>query len=139
MSSQPLDANGFIRMINTMSDRTNHTPMLAVLHGSQATGNANENSDWDVAVLRDHVLTTEERAELGRVFALKLGVAEDAVDISDLRSDAPLLRYRVAMHGRLIEGDLQDFRNFQIRAWKDYLNNQKFFSLGTEFLRKAFS
>jgi hypothetical protein len=137
--AQKLDANVFARMINTMSDSTNHTPTLTVLHGSQATGHANKNSDWDVAVLRDHVLTTEERAELGRAFALKLGVAEDALDISDLRADAPLLRYRVAMHGRLIEGDLRDFRAFQIRAWKDYLNNTKFLSLGTEFLRKALS
>jgi predicted nucleotidyltransferase len=126
-------------MINTMPSKTNHMSTLAVLHGSQATGHAHDKSDWDVAVLRDHRLTTEERADLRRTFALKLGVQDDAMDISDLRSDAPLLRYRVAMHGRLIEGDPQDFRAFQIRAWKDYLNNEKFLSLGTEFLRKALS
>jgi predicted nucleotidyltransferase len=126
-------------MINTMLSTRNHTPTFAVLHGSQATGHAHQNSDWDGAILRDHVLTTEERAELRRAFALKLGVREDALDVSDLRSDAPILRYRVAMHGRLIEGDPKDFRAFQIRAWKDYLNNAKFLALGTQFLRKALS
>jgi predicted nucleotidyltransferase len=112
-------------------------PNIAVLHGSRATGNAHENSDWDVAVLRDHRLTPEDRAELKYQFAHQLGVSADSVDISDLRSDAPLLRYRVAMHGRLIEGDPRDFRAFEIRAWKDYLNNSKFASLGSEFLRRA--
>jgi hypothetical protein len=126
-------------MINIMPSKPNNMQTLAVLHGSQATGHANQSSDWDVAILRDHRLTTEERADLRRTFALKLGVHENALDVSDLRSDAPLLRYRVAMHGRLIEGDPQDFRAFQIRAWKDYLNNEKFLSLGTEFLRKALS
>lgn len=126
-------------MINTMPNTRNHRPRFAVLHGSQATGHAHENSDWDVAILRDHLLSTEERAEFRRAFARKLGIPEDALDVSDLRSDSPLLRYRVAMHGRLIEGDPQDFRAFQIRAWKDYLNNTKFVSLGREFLRKALS
>ena len=126
-------------MINTMLIARNQKLTLAVLHGSQATGHARPNSDWDVAILADHLLTVEERAEVGRAMARKLGVPEESLDVSDLRSDSPLLRYRVAIHGRLIAGDQQDFTAFQIRAWKDYLNNTKFLSLGAEFLRKALS
>ena len=92
-----IDGTWCLRMINTMPSKPNNMPTLAVLHGSQATGHANQSSDWDVAVLRDHRLTTEERADLRRTFALKLRVHETALDVSDLRSDAPLLRYRVAM------------------------------------------
>jgi predicted nucleotidyltransferase len=111
--------------------------MLAILHGSQATGHANENSDWDVAVLGDHVLDRTERAELKRAFGQRFSVPEERIDIADLHTDAPLLRYQVATHGKLIEGDLRDFVSFQIRAWKDYLNNEKFLDLQTAFLKKA--
>jgi predicted nucleotidyltransferase len=111
--------------------------MLAILHGSQATGAANEQSDWDVAVEGDHVLSADERDRARRTFAARFGVPEERVDVSDLNSDSPLLRYRVAMHGRLIEGSAHDFRKFQIRAWKDYLNNEKMFDLRGRFLAKA--
>ena len=90
--------------------------MLAILHGSQATGHANENSDWDVAVLGDRVLDRGERAELKRAFGKRFGVPEEKIDIGDLHTDAPLLRYQVAMHGKLTEGDPRDFRELQIQG-----------------------
>ena len=117
----------------------NQTITLAILHGSRATGRANPNSDWDVAVLGDHALTNDDRSRLARSFAAQLGVPAETVDIADLRSDSPLLRYRAAMQGRLIEGDAQEFRKFQIRAWKEYLNNRKIFDLQAAFLDKALS
>jgi len=112
---------------------------LAILHGSRATGNMHTNSDWDVAVLADHALSWEDRAGLRRIFAEKLGAPEERIDLSDLRADSPLLRYRVAMHGKLIDGDEREFRAFQIRAWKDYLNNEKIVALQSAFLQKALS
>src|SRR5579862_7857786 len=111
--------------------------MLAILHGSQATGHANDNSDWDVAIMGAHVLNRDERAKLKRSLGERLGVPEEKIDIADLRTDAPLLRYQVAIHGKLIEGDPRDLLDFQIRAWKDYLNNEKFLDLQTAFLKKA--
>jgi hypothetical protein len=65
------------------------------------------------------------------------GVPEERIDIADLQTDAPLLRYQVATHGKLIEGDPRDLLDFQIRAWKDYLNNEKFLDLQAAFLKKA--
>lgn len=113
--------------------------MLAILHGSRATGNTHYNSDWDVAVLADHALNADDRAVLRRSFAAKLRVPDDRVDIADLHSDAPVLRYRAAMDGKLVEGDPLEFRKFQITAWKDYLNNEKMFDLRSRFVRKALS
>ena len=113
--------------------------MLAILHGSRATGHNHEDSDWDVAVLADHALTSEERSALRRALAAQLNVADDTVDIADLRSGSPLLRYRAAMHGRLIEGDPREFQRFQISAWKDYLNNEELFDLRARFLTKTLS
>lgn len=131
--------NDGIRIVCSNQCRLHSIIMLAVLHGSQTSGAANNRSDWDVAVLDDHSLSWNERLALKRTFGRRLNVPADEIDISDLRSDSPLLRYRVAMHGKLIEGDPRDFRKFQIRAWKDYLNNEKMFDLRTKFLAKALS
>jgi predicted nucleotidyltransferase len=113
------------------------TITLAILHGSRAVHQANENSDWDVAVLGGHVLTAPERSHLRQTYATKFKVPEEKVDIADLRSDSPLLRYRVAMNGTLVEGTREAFRRFQIEAWKDYLNNGKMFELRSRFLKSA--
>lgn len=96
-------------------------------------------SDWDVAILADHVLSREERSALRRAYAAQLGAPEEKVDISDLHADSPLLRYRVAMYGALIDGDPREWRAFQIRAWKDYLNNEKMAELQSAFVTKALS
>jgi predicted nucleotidyltransferase len=122
-----------------MQTKPNQAITLAILHGSRATGNASQRSDWDVALLGGTMLGRDDRSRLRRGFAAKLGVPEEKVDVSDLRSDSPLLRYRVAMYGKLIEGSASDFREFQIRAWKDYLNNRKIFELQEAFLHKALS
>jgi predicted nucleotidyltransferase len=113
------------------------TITLAILHGSRAVHQANENSDWDVAVLSDHVLTARDRSQLRETYAAKFNVPEEKVDIADLHTDSPLLRYRVAMGGTLLEGTREAFRRFQIAAWKDYLNNGKIFNLRSRFLRNA--
>src|SRR5271166_5785193 len=113
------------------------TITLAILHGSRAVHQGNENSDWDVAVLGDHVLTAPERSHLRQTYAAKFNVPEEKVDIADLRTDSPLLRYRVAIGGTLLEGTREAFRRFQIGAWKDYLNNGKMFNLRSQFLRNA--
>lgn len=115
----------------------NTTITLAILHGSRATHQTNKNSDWDVAVLTDHVLDARERSHLRQSFAAQFGAPEEKVDIADLRTDSPLLRYRVATNGTLLEGTREAWRRFQIRAWKDYLNNGKMFSLRSQFLRNA--
>jgi predicted nucleotidyltransferase len=111
--------------------------MLAILHGSRATGDAHERSDWDIGVFAEHPLSPEDREVLRQSFAAKLHVPVERVDIAELRSASPLLRYRAAMHGNLIEGDRGDLRRFQITAWKDYLNNEKIFDLQARFLTKT--
>jgi predicted nucleotidyltransferase len=110
---------------------------LAILHGSRATQQASNASDWDVAVLGAHVLDANEWSRLRRTFAAKFNVPDEQVDIADLRTGSPLLRYRVAMNGTLLEGSRAAWRQFQIAAWKDYLNNRKMFDLRSRFLKGA--
>ncbi len=113
--------------------------MLAILHGSRATGNARPDSDWDVAVLSDHELSREERGTMRRSFARHFGISDEQLDLADLYDAGPLLRYRAAIFGRLIDGDPLAFRRFQVRAWKDYLNNEKIYDLQSRFIEKALS
>ena len=71
-------------------------------------------------------------------YAAKFNVPEEKVDIADLRTDSPLLRYRVATDGTLLESTREAFRRFQIEACKDHLNNNgKMSNLRSQFLRKA--
>lgn len=114
-----------------------NTVKFAVLHGSRAAGTAGKNSDWDVAVMAEKKLDVKDIGGLKRQFAKKLDVPSEKVDIADLNSDSPLLRYQVAQKGRLIQGESRDFRRFQILAWKDYLNNEEIFNLRSRFLDKA--
>ena len=124
------------RRITTMETNAN-TITLAILHGSRAMHEANENSDWDIAVLGDHALSADERSRLRRAYAVKLNAPEEKIDIADLRSDSPLLRYQVAVHGTLLAGTRAAFRRFQFNAWKDYLNNGKMFDLRSRFLKRS--
>ena len=133
----PREINGARARSHRIMETHTATITLAILHGSRAAHQANENSDWDVAVLGDHVLNTDERSRLRRTFAAKLNAPEEKIDIADLRTDSPLLRYRAAMSGTLLEGTSQAFRRFQIEAWKDYLNNEKLFTLRSRFLKKT--
>ncbi|HTR35803.1 MAG TPA: nucleotidyltransferase domain-containing protein [Bryobacteraceae bacterium] len=114
-----------------------NTITLAILHGSRAAHHAHQNSDWDVAILGAHLLNADDRSRLRRKFAAKFDAPDDQIDIADLRTDSPLLRYRVAMSGTLLEGSRASFRRFQIEAWKDYLNNAKMFNLRSRFLKDA--
>ena len=116
---------------------TKNTITLAILHGSRAEHHANEKSDWDVAVLGDHFLDARERSVMRKTFAARFNTSEENIDIADLRTDSPLLRYRVAVSGTLLEGTRPAWRRFQIEAWKDYLNNEKIFRLRSRFLKSA--
>jgi predicted nucleotidyltransferase len=115
----------------------NSTITLAILHGSRAEHHANEKSDWDVAVLGDHIFDVRERSLMRKAFASRFNTSEENIDIVDLRNDSPLLRYRVAVRGTLLDGTRTAWRRFQIEAWKDYLNNGKFFQLRSRFLKNA--
>jgi predicted nucleotidyltransferase len=125
------------RVPSRIMETNTNTITLAILHGSRAVRKANENSDWDVAVLGGHALCADERSSLRRTYAAQFNVPEEKIDIADLRADSPLLRYRVAMSGTLLAGTQEAFRRFQIEAWKDYLNNEKMFNLRSRFLTRA--
>ena len=99
---------------------------LIVMFGSKARGTAGKQSDTDIAVLADHLLTRAEKNALSEHIAEKLGISDEQVDLIDLYSAPPLLAHQVGETGTLIEGTTFDFNRFRIRAWKQYLDTAKF-------------
>lgn len=98
---------------------------LMIFYGSQATGLARADSDYDIGVLADRVLSMEELCGLVPLIAEKMGVGEDRVDVADLFVASPLLQWEVAKSGKLLMGSEDDFTEFKIFAWKKYLDTAK--------------
>jgi len=109
---------------------------LIIAFGSQITGHANANSDFDFAVLEKKPLTLSKKMRLFDYLAKKLKINEDKIDIVDLNTASPLLCYEVAQKGKLVEGNDFDFIRFKVRAWKVYLDTAKFRRLGEQVIRE---
>ena len=97
---------------------------LAILIGSQATGSARLDSDWDVAIQWNreldfiHQLAATE--QLRSVLAHALGVAEQAVDLIDLPTARLAMRAVVAEEGIPLKGESSlAWYHFLQRTWRE--------------------
>lgn len=99
---------------------------LIIAFGSQINGRATGRSDFDFAVLKENSLSLSERTDLAEYISEKLNINEDRIDLVDLASASPLLKFEVARAGKLIEGETFDFIRFKVRAMKEYQNTAKF-------------
>ena len=99
---------------------------LIILFGSQISGHTNTQSDFDVAILTDHILSLDEKLELSDQLAKQMNVSSDLIDIVDLNVASPLLQYSISKTGRLISGNKDDFLRFKVLAWKRYQDTAKF-------------
>ena len=99
---------------------------LIIAFGSQINGRATGRSDFDFAVLKENSLSLSERTDLVEYISEKLNINEDRIDLVDLASASPLLKFEVARAGKLIEGETFDFIRFKVRAMKEYQNTAKF-------------
>lgn len=118
------------------------TPMttpLIIAFGSQVQGRATEKSDFDFAVLKEQPLTLAERTDLAGYIAEKLNINEDKIDLVDLVSASPLLKFQVAQNGNLIEGDYANFIRFKVRAFKEYVDTAKFRRLREKIMMKKYA
>lgn len=102
------------------------TMPLIIAFGSQVKGQATGMSDFDFAVLKEQPLTLSERTDLAGYLSEKLNINEDKIDLVDLASASPLLKFQVAQNGNLMDGDYADFIRFKVRAFKEYVDTAKF-------------
>ena len=99
---------------------------LAILIGSQASGKAHLNSDWDIAI-RWHrqpeiniISILAQTETLRRTIARLLKVTEDKVDLIDLTNARLTMRAVVAEEGIVLKGeDTLAWHYFLQRTWRE--------------------
>ncbi len=99
---------------------------LAILIGSQTSGKAHANSDWDIAI-RWHrqpevsIITTLAQTEtLRRTLAQLLKVTEDKIDLIDLTNARLTMRAVVAEEGIVLKGEESlAWHYFLQRTWRE--------------------
>lgn len=114
------------------------TPLI-IAFGSQAKGMAAEMSDFDFAVLKENPLSLSERTDLAEYISEKLNINEDKIDLVDLASASPILKFEVAQDGKLIDGNYVDFIRFKVRAFKEYVDTAKFRRLREQVMKKKYA
>ncbi len=112
---------------------------LVIAFGSQITGRATALSDFDFGVFAEKKLSLSERSDMSDYIAKKLNINEDKIDLVDLASASPLLKFQVAREGKLIEGEQYDLVRFKVRAFKEYVDTAKFRRLRERTLMKHYA
>lgn|SRR3989344_5089084 len=99
---------------------------IIIAFGSRVGGTATALSDFDFAVFTGKPLSLSERVAISEFLGKKLSINEDKIDLVDLSSASPLLKFEVARNGQHIDGDYEDFIRFKVRAFKEYVDTAKF-------------
>lgn len=107
-----------------------------VLFGSRAKGSAIAGSDIDFGVHRNvRRIGFSETVDLYRELSFILG---DNVDIADLASAGPLLRYEVAHDGQVVyRRNKRLYSEFVIKACRDYYDFEPYFKLEENSVKKS--
>lgn len=105
---------------------------MLVLFGSRGRGKADQDSDWDFAVLYDEVLAEEQLKGLGwfkiyDILANAFGISSDAIDVVNLNKCSALIAHYVARDGQLIyEQETGLFEQFKR---ENFMNQEELKSL----------
>ena len=99
---------------------------LIIAFGSQVTGKSTLASDFDFGVFQREPLTLEEHSDITGYLAEMFKLNEDKIDLVNLGTASPLLKFEVAKKGRLIQGSTFDFIRFKVRAFKEFTDTAKF-------------
>ena len=95
-----------------------HGLLLLLLHGSQVTGKTHQESDIDIAIVRDTKKTDIDMLALQQDLSELFG--SDRIDITDLTHADPLLQFAVLSKSTLLAGNLGDYQRHQLMAFHQY-------------------
>lgn len=105
--------------------------MLIILFGSVVTNKTHKRSDIDIAFLFDDFVDTVELTN--KVSRL---LQTDRIDVIDLRSASPLLKFSVARNGAPIyERDKGTFNAFYSLAFRRYIDTRKLRAARESYIR----
>ncbi len=111
-----------------------HNLSLVILFGSHSRGQADKNSDIDLAVLVDKK-TIDADFEFSLLTTFVNLVQRDNLDLVLLNRAEPLLQSQVARYGTLLyEKSPGLFNRFRVQAVKNYDDAQKFIWLGETYV-----
>ncbi len=112
---------------------------MIIAFGSQVSGRATAVSDFDFAVYSPKHLSLSDRVDITGFLSKKYNINEDKIDLVDLSSVSPLLKFAVAQNGKLVDGDYIDFIRFKVRAFKEYVDTAKFRRLREKIMMKNYA
>lgn len=112
---------------------------LIIAFGSQISGRSVEKSDFDFAILADKSLSLSDRVDISEYLAKKFNINEDKIDIVDLYTASPILKFEVAQKGNFIDGEHADFIRFKVRAFKEYVDTAKFRRMREKVIMKNYA
>ncbi len=99
---------------------------LLILFGSRTRGDSRPGADWDLGYLADAAADVP-----GLLAGLVEALADDRVDLVDLRRAGGLLRYRAARDGVLLhESEAEAFDRFRLEAVRFWCDNAPTFERG---------
>jgi len=110
-----------------------------ILFGSQAVGDRNENSDFDVAVLttrEKNLSVLKNYSEILDFLSNILGIPDYRIDLTNLNKANPFLKYEVVSSGKLLYGDEDEYADYRAGAFKDYIDSQPLFHLEKYLIKK---
>lgn len=101
---------------------------LIVLFGSFVRDENKSQSDVDIAVMLDQSVAINSNERLSMIVDLHaLFPSQSDIDVTILNTASSLLKYEVAMEGRLIYQRCEDvFDDFRIKSMKYYEDERKF-------------
>lgn len=111
---------------------------MIVLFGSRAKGSCREDSDFDIAVLANKNIMDDSDFYNEILFFLSaaLKIPDYKIDLTDIRTDNILLRYRIFLESRLIYGEKMLFHEYKSFAYREYLDANKLFDLEDKIIKK---
>lgn len=107
---------------------------LVVLYGSYGRNRQNENSDIDIAVLGEKVISFDTLSRLNNEFAQIFKVKN--IDVKSLHDTNPLFRYEVMINGILIYDRKDIFPQFKAFAVRDYIGAQSLRDMEKSLIQK---
>ncbi len=114
------------------------TPLIMAF-GSRVNGKSTDKSDFDFGVLKMSPLSLADRTDIAGKLSDKLKINEDKIDLVDLSTASPLLKFEVARNGKLIEGNYTDFIRFKVHAMKEYVDTAKFRRLREKIMMEKYA
>lgn len=124
--------------LNNFAEKTDIR--FVVLFGSRVDGNAEKESDFDIAVsLKNNKSIFEDLgkySELLENFSKIFSAGDNKIDLTDLNNANILLRYEITRKGVLLFGNAQGYEDFKAFSFRDYVDAKPLFELEDKIIKR---